>query len=57
MITFNGVAGQVQYSSLTYVGLSQINVTIPRSAPSGDVPVVAQAGYGMSLAAAVTAVQ
>jgi uncharacterized protein (TIGR03437 family) len=56
-VTFNGVAGQVQYSSLTYAGLFQINVTIPASAPSGDVPVVAQVGTETSLATAVIAVQ
>jgi uncharacterized protein (TIGR03118 family) len=56
-ISFNNVAGQVQYSSLTYAGLVQINVTLPASAPSGDVPVVAQVGSDMSPATAVIAVQ
>ena len=57
IVMFNGVAGQVMYSSLTYAGLFQINVTIPASAPSGDVPVVAQVGSTMSPSGAVIAVQ
>jgi len=56
-VMFNGVAGQVAYSSLTYAGLFQINVTIPTSAPSGDVPVVAQVGSATSPSTAVIAVQ
>jgi uncharacterized protein (TIGR03118 family) len=56
-VTFNSVAGQVLYSALTYAGLFQINVTIPTSAPSGDVSVVAQAGSVSSPATAVIAVQ
>jgi uncharacterized protein (TIGR03437 family) len=56
-VTFNSVAGQVLYSALTYAGLFQINVTIPASAPSGDVSVVAQAGSVSSPSTAVIAVQ
>ncbi|HLY18372.1 MAG TPA: TIGR03118 family protein [Bryobacteraceae bacterium] len=56
-ITFNGAAGQVRYSSLTYAGLFQINVTIPTSAPSGDVAVVAQVGPESSPANVVIAIQ
>ncbi len=56
-VSFNGTAGQVLYAGLTYAGLYQINVTIPTSVPAGDVPVVAQAGAGMSPATAMIAVQ
>jgi uncharacterized protein (TIGR03437 family) len=56
-ITFNGVAGTVQFAGLTYAGLFQINVTIPASTPSGDVPVVAQVGSGMSPSTAMISIQ
>ena len=56
-VTFNGVAGQVLYSDLTYAGLFQINVTVPASASSGDVPVAMQVGPVTSPATAVIAVQ
>ena len=56
-VTFNGVAGTVQYASLTYAGTFQINVTIPASTPSGDVPVVAQVGSDMSPSTAMISIQ
>jgi uncharacterized protein (TIGR03118 family) len=56
-VTFNSTAGQVVFAGLTYAGLFQINVTIPTSAPSGDVTVVAQAGTELSPSTAVIAVQ
>jgi uncharacterized protein (TIGR03437 family) len=56
-VMFGSTPGQVLYSALTYAGLFQINVTIPTSAPSGDVPVVAQVGSVSSLSTAVIAVQ
>jgi uncharacterized protein (TIGR03118 family) len=56
-ITFNGAAGVVQFAGLTYAGLFQINVTIPASIPSGDVPVVAQVGSELSPSTAVISIQ
>jgi uncharacterized protein (TIGR03437 family) len=56
-ISFNGTNGQVIFAGLTYPGLFQINVTIPTSAASGDVPVVAQVGSTASPSTAVIAVQ
>jgi len=56
-VMFNGTPGQVVFAGLTYAGLFQINVTIPASAPSGDVSVVAQAGSALSPSTAVIAVQ
>jgi hypothetical protein len=56
-ITFNSTAGQVLFSSLIYTGPFQINVTIPSSAPGGDVAVVAQVGSTTSPSTAVIAVQ
>ena len=57
IISFNGTGGQVLFAGLTYPGTFQINVTIPASAPSGDVPVVAQVGSTASPSTAVIAVQ
>lgn len=56
-VSFNGVAGQVTFAGLTYAGLFQINVVIPASVASGDIPVVAEAGGQMSLSTAVIAIQ
>jgi len=56
-ITIGGAAGQVAFAGLTYAGLYQINVTIPASTASGDVPVVALVGSTASPGTAVIAVQ
>jgi uncharacterized protein (TIGR03118 family) len=56
-ITFGGAAGHVAFAGLTYAGLYQINVTIPASTASGDVPVVALVGSTASPGTAVIAVQ
>jgi uncharacterized protein (TIGR03118 family) len=56
-ISFNGTAGVVKFGGLTSAGLFQINVTIPTSTASGDVPVVAQIGSVTSPATAMITVQ
>jgi uncharacterized protein (TIGR03118 family) len=56
-VTCNGTPVQVVFAGLTYAGLFQINITMPTSVTSGDVPVVAQAGSQMSPSTAVIAVQ
>lgn len=43
-ITIGGTASEVTFGGLTYAGLFQINVTVPASAASGDLPVVALVG-------------
>jgi uncharacterized protein (TIGR03118 family) len=56
-VTCNGTPVQVVFAGLTYAGLFQINVVMPTSVTSGDVPVVAQVGSEMSSPTAVIAVQ
>jgi uncharacterized protein (TIGR03437 family) len=56
-ITIGGSAAQVAFAGLTYAGLFQINVTVPVSTASGDVPVVALVGSTASPGTAVIAVQ
>ena len=57
-ITIGGTAtGPPAFAGLTYAGLFQINVTVPASAASGDVPVVALVGSTASPGTAVIAVQ
>jgi uncharacterized protein (TIGR03118 family) len=56
-VTVNQVAAQVPFAGLTYAGLFQINMTVPASTPSGDVPVVALVGTTTSPGTAVIAVQ
>jgi len=56
-ITIGGTATTPIFAGLTYAGLFQINVTVPASTASGDVPVVALVGTTASPAGAVIAVQ
>jgi uncharacterized protein (TIGR03118 family) len=56
-ITVGGTASQVPFAGLTYAGLFQINVTVPTTAASGDVPVVALVGSIASPSTAMIAVQ
>ena len=56
-ITVGGTASQVAFAGLTYAGLYQINVTVPTTAASGDVPVVALVGSTASPSTAMIAVQ
>jgi uncharacterized protein (TIGR03437 family) len=57
-ITFGGTAAAPPaFAGLTYAGLYQINVTVPASTSSGDVPVVALVGSTASPSGAVIAVQ
>jgi uncharacterized protein (TIGR03437 family) len=56
-ITVGGTASQVAFAGLTYAGLFQINVTVPTTAASGDVPVVALVGSIASPSTAMIAVQ
>jgi len=56
-ITIGSAAAQVAFAGLTYAGLFQINVTVPTSTASGDVPVVALVGTTASPSGAVIAVQ
>lgn len=56
-IVFNSAASQPIFAGLVSPGLFQINVTIPSSTASGDVPVVAQVGSASSPSTAVIAVQ
>ena len=56
-VTINSVNANVTFGGLTYAGLYQINVKVPESTPSGDVPVVALVGSTASPANAVIAVQ
>ena len=57
-ITIGGTdAGQVAFAGLIDAGLYQINVTVPASTASGDVPVVALVGSTASPGTAVIAVE
>jgi len=56
-VTIGAIDSQVAFGGLISVGLDQINVTVPASAPSGDVPVVAMVGTTASPGGAVIAVQ
>jgi len=57
-ITIDNIStGQPEFAGLTYAGLYQINVTVPLSTPSGDVPVVALVGSTASPGTAVITVQ
>jgi uncharacterized protein (TIGR03118 family) len=49
--------GTPAFAGLTYAGLYQINVTVPTTAGSGDVPIVALVGSTASPGTAVIAVQ
>jgi uncharacterized protein (TIGR03118 family) len=57
IVTIGATASQVTYAGLTYAGLYQINVTVPASTSSGDVPVVALVGSTVSSGGAAIAVQ
>jgi uncharacterized protein (TIGR03118 family) len=57
IIMIGGTASQVPFAGLISPGLFQINVTVPASTPSGDVPVVAMVGTTSSPTGAVIAVQ
>jgi uncharacterized protein (TIGR03437 family) len=56
-VTIGDTSAPVAFAGLTYAGLYQINVTVPASAASGDVPVVALVGATASPSGAVIAVQ
>lgn len=56
-ITIGSTAAQVAFAGLTYAGLYQINVTVPASTASGDVPVVALVGSTASPSGAAIAVE
>jgi uncharacterized protein (TIGR03118 family) len=57
IVTIGATASQVDYAGLIYAGLYQINVTVPASTASGDVPVVALVGATASPGSAAIAVE
>jgi uncharacterized protein (TIGR03437 family) len=57
IVTFGGNQAQVTFAGLVSPGLYQINVTVPSSAPNGDVQVLAQAGGQTSPVALITVQQ
>jgi uncharacterized protein (TIGR03118 family) len=57
IMTFGGNPAQVTFAGLVSPGLYQINVTVPSSAPNGDVQVLAQAGGQTSPVALITVQQ
>jgi uncharacterized protein (TIGR03118 family) len=57
IMTFGGNPAQVRFAGLVSPGLYQINVTVPSSAPNGDVQVLAQAGGQTSPVALITVQQ
>ena len=56
-VMIGGTSASVPFAGVTYAGVYQINVTVPTSATSGDVPVVALVGSTSSPSAAMIAVQ
>ena len=56
-ITIGSTGSNVVFAGLIAAGLYQINVTVPVSTPSGDIPVVALVGSTASPGTAVIAVQ
>jgi uncharacterized protein (TIGR03437 family) len=56
-ITIGGMATTPLFAGLISAGLFQINVTVPASAASGDVPVVALVGSTASPSGAMITVQ
>jgi uncharacterized protein (TIGR03437 family) len=56
-VTIGSVASQVTFAGLISAGLFQINVIVPASTASGDVPLVALVGSTASPGTAVIAVQ
>ncbi|HLJ15366.1 MAG TPA: TIGR03118 family protein [Bryobacteraceae bacterium] len=56
-ITVGGAAAQISFAGLTAPGLYQFNVTVPSSAPNGDVPVVAKSGSASSQSNSMISVQ
>jgi uncharacterized protein (TIGR03437 family) len=57
VITIGGMTAQVGSANLTAAGLYTFSVTVPASAPNGDIAVVAQVGGQMSPNNAVIAVE
>ena len=56
-VRIGGVSAQIAAANLVGPGLYQLNVVVPASTPSGDVPVVATVGSGTTQSGALIAVQ
>jgi len=56
IVTFGGVRGTVYFSGLApgFVGVWQLNVQVPASAPTGEVPVVVSTSQGVSNTAMIS---
>jgi len=55
-VTVGGASAKVVFAGLTAAGLYQINVTVPDTAPDGDLPVVAQISGSSTQASAIITV-
>jgi len=56
-VTIGGATATVTFAGLTEAGLYQINVTVPPSTPSGDMPVVASLNGLTTQSGAIITVQ
>jgi uncharacterized protein (TIGR03437 family) len=56
-VTFGGIPATVTFAGLTGAGVYQINVTVPASAPGGDIPVIATINGVSTQANAIITVQ
>jgi uncharacterized protein (TIGR03437 family) len=56
-VTVGGTPATVTFAGLTAAGLYQINITIPTSTPSGDMPVIATLNGASTQTGAIITVQ
>jgi uncharacterized protein (TIGR03118 family) len=56
-VTIGSTSAKVDFAGLTAAGVYQVNVTVPDTAPDGDLPVVAQVAGTSTQASAIITVQ